>query len=251
MMKKIGILAILIFGLAILGIILFAKDFNVEISESRAQAAIDSKISKGVIRSRGIELVIRSAIIDFKSNDTAAVTVDFSAAGFGYAGDIEGDFATGLRYDAPQIFLENIVPVKMELAFDDKTENKIQDIKNVGSDFLRRQKKKMLSENAKGSLENILSRNETAVKDFAAESTYKFFETLPLYNLNEAGLQSSLVSMALKDVKFTENSAVITLSPVQALLKILTFIGTLLLVITYVFGAQILPLLMRRSDSDS
>lgn len=239
MLKKIWIATLILFGLAALGVFLFAKDIEVVLTESTVQAAVDKKIDAGPIRSRGIELTLNSAIIDFKANDTAEIKVDFMADGFGYSGNILGDFASGIRYIEPEIFLNNIVPMKVEVSTDSRTENKIQDVKNVATDFLKRKRQEMLSEDAKQSLDSIVGRNEEAIKDFAITATYNFFESLPLYNLKNAGIKGSLASLALKDVRFTDSSAIITLSPVQALIKILSFVGLLLLILWRVSGFYI------------
>jgi len=239
MLKKVSITTLILFGLATLGVFLFAKDVDFVLTESTVQAAIDKKIDAGPIRSRGIELTLNSAIIDFKANDTAEIKVDFMADGFGYSGNMLGDFASGIRYKEPEIFLNNIVPIKVEISTESGTGSKIQDVKNVATDFLKRQRQEMLSEDAKQSLDNIVGRNEEALKDFAITATYKFFETLPIYNLNNAGIKGSLASLALKDVRFTDSSAIITLSPVQALIKILSFVGLVLLILWYVSGFYI------------
>lgn len=239
MKRSIAIFICALFGLAIVWVLLFAKTIDVTISENQAQAAIDKKIDAGPVRSRGVELTVNSATIDFKANNTAEITVDFLADGYGYSGEVVGNFASGIRYDEPRVFLDNIVPLDIELTADSETSQKIQDVKNVATDFLTRQREQMLSEEAKESLDNIIGRNAENLNEIATSVTYKFFETLPIYNLNDAGIKGSLASLALKEVRFTESSAVITLSPAQALLKILSFIGSVLLVAWMVFGFYI------------
>jgi hypothetical protein len=58
---------------------------------------------------------------------------------------------------------------------------------------------------------------------------------LPIYDLNNAGVAGSLASLALKDVSFTEDSAVVTLSPRLFILKMLSFLATLLAVAGYLY----------------
>ena len=104
----------------------------------------------------------------------------------------------------------------------------------------------MLSEEAKQSLDNIIGRNTENLNEIATSVTYKFFETLPIYNLNDAGLKGSVASLALKEVRFNEDAAVITLSPAQAIIKILSFIGAILL-IAWTFLGFYIP---RRKNND-
>lgn len=217
----------------------FVETINVTVTESQAQAAIDRKMDAGPIQSRGVELTLNSAAIDFRANDTAEITVDFIADGYGYSGEVVGNFASGIRYDEPRVYLDNIVPLNIELSADSETTQKIQDVKNVATDFLTRQREQMLSEEAKESLDNIVGRNAENLNEIATSVAYKFFETLPIYNLNDAGIKGSLASLALKEVRFSEDAAIITLSPAQALLKILTFVGLVFLTAWMFFGFYI------------
>jgi len=241
MFKKISIFAAIVFGLLILGIFLFAKDFNVTLTEDEVQHAIDERIMVGPIRSLGIDITLKSASLDFRSNDTAAIDVNLDAEGFGYSGNLSGQFTSGLRYKEPELFLNNILPVNIEITTDTETEGKFQDIKNVTSDFLNRQRQEMLSDEAKTSLDSITERNEEKIKEVATSATRKFFEGIPIYDLKKAGLKGSLASLALKDVRFTEDAAIVTLSPVQALIKILSFC-VLIFFVFWIYIGRFLPL---------
>lgn len=228
-MKKIIVVVTAIFIAALVYVLMFVKDVDVEISEIMVQEAVAEQISDGPIRSRGVTLIIKSAEIDFKANNTASVNIDFDADGYGYSVGMVGSFSTGLRYDEPVIYLADLSPVGIEMKFDSETQGKLNDVKNVATDFLKRQRKQMLSEEAKQSLDNILGRNQDKLKDLVVTSTYKFFETLPIYNLNDAGLKGSIASLALKDVKFTEDAAIVTLSPSMAIIKILSFLFSIII----------------------
>ncbi len=222
-MKKFFIVILAIFVAAIAYVFLFVKDIDVKILETTVQDAVSKKILNGPIRSRGIKLTINTAKVDFQANNTASVNIDFSAEGYGYSGGMEGNFSTGLRYDEPIFYLANLAPVGIKMNLDSETQGKLKDVKNVATDFLKRQRNQMLTEEAKQSLDNILDRNQENIKNFAIASTYKFFETLPIYNLNDAGLKGSIASLALTDVRFTEDAAIVTLSPSLAIVKILSF----------------------------
>lgn len=249
MIKKIALSLLLLVALAIVAVFLFAKDVDILISEEQVQTAIDKKIAQGPVKSRGIFISLNSASVDFKSNNTAEIIVDFDVEGFGYSSNMAGTFSTGLRYKEPKVFLANIAPIDIKTSADMETEAKLQDVKNVASDFLKRQRKDMLSDEAKKSLDNIIGHNVVQVKDLAANATYAFFETLPIYDLREGGAAGSLASLALKDVRFDEQNAIVTLSPVQALIKILTFIALSILTLWSFFGFM-LPYRHRESLSE-
>ena len=240
-MKKIfPFAAIAIFIICIAGSVLFLKDFDVEISEADVQQAIQSELDRGPISSRGVTLTVNAAQVSFTQTEGARISVDLEAEGYGYAGTIKGDFASQIRYDAPKFYLANLTPITFETAFDTKTQEKIDDLSNIAKDFLKRQKDDMLTEKAKESLDRVVGDNKSKLQELGEEAVYRFFETTPIYDLKKAGLKGSAASLALKDVRFEPGKAVVTLSPLQAILKVLSFLGFLLLlslgVWFYIFG---------------
>ena len=234
-MKKIAITITSLLLILAVGGIFFAKEINVELTEEMVQRAIDSKIDEGTVNSRGVDIKLNAAKVDFRANNTASVNVDFEANGYGYAGSMHGDCSTGLRYKAPKIYLADLSATDMQTRFDDKTAGEIEDVKNVAKDFFKCKREEMLTEDAQESLDNIVGRNQEKLEELAVKATHVFFETIPIYDLNSAGLKGSLASLALKEVKFTEDSAVVTLSPSQAIFKILSVIlGALLFALIFI-----------------
>ena len=242
-MRKIGLILAVIFGALFVATFFFAKDFDVRISEASAQKLIDDSMTSDTVSSFGVKLDIKSATIDFKANNTASVNVDFKAEGFGYSGEAKGDFATGIDYREPKIYLANLAPVDIVLELDADTQGKVNDVKNVAKDFLQQQRNKMLSEEAKKSLDNIVGRNEDKVKDLAVAATYTFFENLPIYDLNDAGIKGSLAALALKKVEFTETEAIVTLSPSRVIVRVLSAILMFLAIMFYLSGGALLMLI--------
>lgn len=242
-MKKIGLILAVVFGGLFVATFFFAKDFDVRISEASAQQLIDDRMISDPISSLGVKLDIKSATIDFKANNTASVNVDFKAEGFGYSGEAKGDFATGIDYREPKIYLANLAPVDIALELDAESQGKVDDVKNVAKDFLQRQRSKMLSEEAKKSLDNIVGRNEDKIKELAVTATYKFFENLPIYDLNDAGIKGSLAALALKKVEFTETEAIVTLSPSRVIIRVLSAFFAFLAIMLYLSGGTLLLLI--------
>jgi len=254
-MKKIGLVLAVLFGALFVATFFFGKDFEVHISEASAQKMIDGSMTSDTMSSLGVKLDIESATIDFKANNTAAVDVKFMASGFGYSGEAQGEFATGIDYRQPKIYLANLAPVDMTLDLDKDSQGKVDDVTNVAKDFLQRQRDKMLSEDAKQSLDNIVGRNQEKIKELAVTATYKFFENLPIYDLTDAGLKGSIAAMALKEVRFTETEAIVTLSPSRVIVRVLTAIFTFLAIILYLSGGTLLflipNLLGTKKDNDT
>jgi len=250
--KKIIFSLLLCLGLLIAAVFLFAKDVDITLSEAEAQRLINEKIeSDNVIRYFGIDVKITRAIIDFKPDNRIALNTEFSTEGFGYSSNISGMFNSGLRYSEPKIYLKDITPVEYKVHYDDKTQDELNDIKNIASDFLKRKQSEMLSDDAKASLENVSNRTGEKLKEAVRSKTYAFFERLPLYNLNDAGVKASVVKLALKDIQFTEDTAILTLSSVQAMIKILMFVFTVMIVLIYIFQNAIVTFISRKSLNDS
>jgi hypothetical protein len=253
-MKKISLGLAVLFGVLFAATFFFAKDIDVRISEASAQKLIDESMISEPVSSFGVTLNIKSATIDFKANNTASVNVDFKASGFGYEGEANGSFGTGIDYRAPKIYLANLAPVDMTLNLDPVSKGKVDDVKNVAKDFLKRQRSQMLSEEAKQSLDNIVGRNQDKVKELAIVTTYKFFENLPIYDLNDAGVKGSIAALALKDVSFTETEAIVTLSPSRLIMRVVSAMLTFLAILLYLIGGgilQIIPVfLSSKKDTD-
>ena len=253
-MKKIGLILAVVFGALFIGTFFFGKDFDVRISEASAQDMVDERMISDPMSSLGVVLDIKSARIDFKADNTASVNVDFKASGFGYSGIAKGDFTTGIDYRQPKIYLARLAPVDMSLELDEDTQEEVNDVKNIAKDFLKRKRKDMISDEAKKSLDNIVGRKADLVKDLTEEATYAFFENLPIYDLNDAGLKGSIAAMALKKVEFTETEAIVTLSPSKFIARVVSAIFTFLAVMLFLFGGGILQLIPElitsKKDSD-
>ncbi|MCF6221022.1 MAG: hypothetical protein L3J65_07900 [Robiginitomaculum sp.] len=254
-MKKTGLILAIIFGVLFAATFFFAKDFDVRISEASAQELIDESMVSTPVSSLGVTLDIKSATIDFKENNTAVVNVEFKADGFGYSGEVKGDFGTGIDYREPKIYLANLAPASMTLNLDAESQGKVDDVKNVAKDFLKRQRDKMLSDEAKKSLDNIVGRNEDKVKELAVAATYKFFENMPIYDLNDAGMKGSIAALALKKVEFTETEAIVTLSPSRVIARVLSAFFAFLAIMMYLSGGTLLlfifELFGREKDRDT
>ena len=233
MLKKIllGLLAVLV--LCGIGIVLFAKDFEVKISEQTAQEAINAQIEAGPVKKLGVKIELKKAEIDFRSDNTMKISADFGTETLGYRHTVDGIFQSGISYRSPRIYLDNISPVKVDVESDEKTKEELGEIKSAARKFLQRQKDRVQTEDTKAALDKVIGKNDEAFQETIIKASYGFFEFVPIYNLNNAGYKGSLASLALKDVYFTDDHAVVTLSPVQALLKILALIGLTLLVFIY------------------
>ncbi|NNC37865.1 MAG: hypothetical protein EX271_03010 [Acidimicrobiales bacterium] len=232
-MKKILIGVGLLFAVACTFVLLFVEDVDVTISESTVQQSVNAQIEKGSVRSLGINLTLNSAIVDFKANNTAAINVDIDADGYGYAGKLRGDMATGIRYNQPRLYLADVQSTGLETVVEEDVASEFSEYRDVANNYIKREKEKLLAGKEQNALGRIVANSDKKAKDYAVNSAKVFFETVPIYNLNNAGLKGSVASLALKDVTFTEDSAVVTLSPRQAVIKILTYIAGMIAIVVY------------------
>lgn len=240
MLKKI-ILGVLVFlGLCVVGILLFAKDFEIKISEEMAQDAINAQIEAGPIGSFGVEVTLKKAKVDFLADNTMKISADMKTITLGYTHQVDGIFQSGISYRSPRLYLDNISPVKINIESDDETKSELDELKSSTRKFLQRQKDNLKSEQSKETLDKIIGANSDEFQKTITATTYALFEKIPVYNLNNAGYKGSLASLALKDVEFSEDYATVTLSPVTALLRVLAILGLILLVLTYFLGQFII-----------
>lgn len=242
MIKKIalGIVALTLCLMA--AVFLFAKDIEVTVSENEAQTSINDFLKSESQQSKKVRISPKYVSIDFKADNTAEIKSDLDIEGFGYAGEFDGKFATGVNYRQPRLYLDNLSIIDGGFNTDDETQSELNDLKKVAADILRRQRA-----NTSGEADN---RNTEIVEEFVVSATIVFFENVPIYDITRAEKAGVAASLALKDVRFTEDTAIITLSPVTALLRILGILGTIVLSILWVFKSVIIQWLLSRSSSD-
>ena len=250
MFKKILFVILALLLVAIAGVFLFAKDFTIQVTEATAQKAIDAQIAKGPIKSLGLEITLKQAKIDFRDDNTTSITTEFDANALGYHGQVIGDFQSGIRYSSPRIYLDNITPVEIDVQTDSETKSELSELKSATRKFLERQKDNAKNDEASKAIDSIIGKNSEEFQETIVKASYTVFENIPLYNLNNAGYKGSLASLALKDVVFSEDHATITLSPVQALIKILMTIGAILLAILIAGKGVILSLVLNKLSED-
>lgn len=239
-MKKLIVTILIGLTLISLAIFAFARDIELRLAQSDIQATINETIQSQTYESFGVTITVNRADIAFTVDNRITVDVDFGADGFQQVAQASGQLTTGLRYDAPRIYLDDIQPFDMDFSWGEASDAEVSDLKHVARDFLKRQRDAMRDDVARQALDRLVEQNRSRLEDATARVTRGFFQTIPIYDLNRAGTKGSLVSLALKDVRFEAETAVITLSPRQALLKILGVVGILALIIAF-FAMQFLP----------
>ena len=141
MLKKI-IAAIIAITLILMGAsFLFAKDIDIAVSESEAQAAIDEYFAANEPESMGVRLTPKNISIDFKANNTAQVKTDMLIEGHGYTGQFDGTFSTGVDYHVPRLYLDNLELVEGGFQTDETTQSDLQDLKKSVINMVERKRR--------------------------------------------------------------------------------------------------------------
>lgn len=252
MLKKIiiGLLGVVL--VLILGVFLFAKDIEIHVSEREAQTAIETYLSTAGDHKAGYIVVRPNHLsVDFKAGNKAEVSVDVDLKGLGYSGQFAGRFSSGIKYRNPRLYLNGIELLDGGFSTDEETQAELDDLKKVSADILRRQRANEHSQDTDAAVDNSREKNTEIVEKFAQEATRAFFEFIPIYNISGDSFVSKVASLALKDVRFTEDEAIITLSPVTALLRILTMMLMALLLFLYLFSRPLMKYSLAKLKNDN
>jgi len=96
----------------------------------------------------------------------------------------------------------------------------------------------------------IPTYNQDIIEGFARNASVYTLERIPIYDISSIQKGGLAASLALKDVKFTEDAAIVTLSPVTALLRILSGIGFASLFLAWCWMKMGFPLPKQRNPKD-
>lgn len=239
MIKKIslGLLAIIL--TLMVGVFLFAKDIEISVSEKEAQSKIDEYLKSSDQVHTQIRISPKFIILDFKDNNSAEVTTDSAIDGMGYEGRFVGKFSAGINYSRPKLYLSNLTLIEGGFSTDNDTESELKDLKKATLDIFRRQRDRIAKQNDKSLKEGSPEVSAELLESYVRAATQILFESIPIFDVSREGNAGWIASLALKEVRFTETAAIITLSPATALLRILGVLGVFLMIVTRYFGGSI------------
>lgn len=227
-------------------VFLFAKDISISVSEIEAQAAIDEFLASSDPQTMGVKISPTYVKVDFKGGNRAHIESEIALDGHGYRGKFDGTFSAGIDYRVPRLYLDELQLIDGGFLTDDQTETELSELKNAAINVLRRKRKSLSAEKANNTNSQT---SEDLMEEFIIKATKSLFETIPIYDLRRSGAVGTAASLALKDVRFTEDAAVITLSPVTALLRILAAIGFTCLLVAWFLGPTIVRIFLSRSTN--
>lgn len=225
-----AVLSVAILFLVAFGVVMYiSQPVNVRISEFQAQEMLDSQIGTPVSGRLGVTVTAKELHIDFRNDDRLALDAELILRGFGQEGRASGTIRSGIRYDSPYIYLRDMNTADLRVDLDTNTDRRLSDLATVIGDRLRREREAIKDEAAGEAFDRLVRDGAVALAGM-----------VPIYDLRDAGIKGSVAALALDGVRFEEEAVILTLSSRAALLRILTFLGLIALLVTYVV-AQILP----------
>ena len=225
MTKSFRIAALTLVSIAGAGLIaaaIFAPDITVTIPETKVAEVIETQVPME-IKKNGVDAVINEASVDFLDTNKLRISAEFTADGYGVAGDGNLVASSGLTYRGGNFYLSDIKVE--EIAFDPNKESAetISDATSVTKTLFNAARDKFLvGEDGDAGPANRLT--EKALKWVKVEAMTKLnteLTKIPVYSLNDKGMKMNMAKAALKDIRFTEATAEVTLSPSKVALLIL------------------------------
>lgn len=230
MFKNITLLVVTIFLILIGTVFLFAKDIEISVPEVEAQATINESLLGDTQGKNGIFASSKKIIIDFKSDNLAQISGSFDLSGYGYSGEFDGSFSTGINYRPPSLYLNDLSLVSGGFSATDTVQSELNDMKKVAIDILHRQRQRIKVDKSGVPLNTSEEKSAEIINELVVSAMKKVFESIPIYNVSQEGLGGLAASFALKEVRFTEENAIVTLSPVTALLRLLSILCSICLI---------------------
>lgn len=230
MFKKIGLIitaATLIFMAAVF---VFAKDIQVRVSEQDAQRAIDRFTASNPSERLGFYVTPQDISIDFRDDGKAYVKGHMALDGHGYSGEFQGTFSTGIHYNRPRLYLEDLSLVQGGFKADEATVSELNVLKEATINLVERKRK---SDEAPDLMNKPGQTSENFVDEMTVAATKSVIQSIPIYDLKQAEKIGFAASLALKNVTFEKDVAILTFSPKTALLRILATLGLFFLTLAW------------------
>lgn len=216
-------------GLAFAGLsgyAMFGPDIEIEISEAQARQKFQEALPISYSHSKA-EALVEKADFDFQGDGRVRVTAEVDVQGYGFSGVALADAASGLRYAGGNFYLTDVSLDNVAFRLDGESQQRASDVRAVATSIWNMAKEKAV-EHMPESGEAIERLKGEAVAGLSAktrEMVDEALRTTPVYSLNGKGLKESFAVMALEDVRFTANSAIVTLDPGRALGKVLVLVA--------------------------
>lgn len=230
MFRKIAMALAGLAALAVLGILIFGPRVSISIPETQAQAELAAMLPM-TIEKNGVNVVLRSAELDFRADNRVRITADLDIAGYGLSGAGRADATSGLRYEGGNFYLSEISVSDMDITPDAPSSSRIKDATTAFSGLLDRARDAVAADRpeAAPAFDRLRAEAAERLAPRAREAVDQILTQVPVYSLNGKDLAHSAAALALEDISFGEDQVTATLNPQRLILKVLGGIALLIL----------------------
>ena len=212
----------------------FIPDIEVTIPEKTVSNAIDDRIPANYGSDTGLRIQVKSADVDFLGDGDAGsvkLASEVKLSGYGLAGSGSAKTTTSVRYEYGTFYLSDLALDDFEVTPSLGTRLKLRAWKKALKVLLDDVAEEIRTTEGDAALAEFTEHRRT-FGPFGLKALDEKLGTVPVYRLKGGPAQYAIL-LVLKDIRFTADEAIATLSPAQAILTIstgliLTLIGVLL-----------------------
>ena len=146
------------------------------------------------------------------------------------------DATSGLRYEGGAFYLADLGVGDIEVDIDQKSASRLSDIRSAADGLFKSLQARVedASPGAGSALEALRGQAESRFGPAASNAIEEALATIPVYDLHGKDLRHDLAALALEDVSFSSEEALVRLSPGTLVLRLL--LGALALVLALLGG---------------
>jgi len=224
-----------------LAALLYSPSITIDIPEAKVRSEVATRLPM-TIEKNGVNVLVRSATIDFLESDAIHIVAEADIAGYGLSGAARADVTSGLRYESGAFYLAELDLGDIEISLDQARKSNLGSARDVAGGILGalRERAEALSPGAGAVLEDVEAATRARVEPAAREALDRALASIPVYDLKGRDLKHDLAALAVEDVNFTAQAAQVRLDPGTLVLRLLLAAAALVLA----FGASLGWMLM-------
>lgn len=245
-------LAILV-SFALTAVFLFEPEIDVEIAEEGVQTRIAEQLPKTLERVL-LTVTIVDLSVDFLATDKAHVTGKFHLAGLGFEGLADVDAVSGVEFRDGAFYLADMTLDDVGFTPTPATREAVEDNRSIARGILDKLGRDIEREEdgSEAALKRAEKRIATRAREAIRDHGHHIIASIPIYDLDDRGSLVRLAGLAVTSSRFTDTSAILSLSPSRFLTKVLAVLCALAIIVAFVlFQLGLLPSLRRSSKPGS
>lgn len=223
------------FGLG--GYAMFGPDIEVVVSEDLARQKFQASLPIAYSGDHA-EALVRAATIDLQGGNRLRVTADVNISGYGFSGVASGEARSAFRYEGGNFYLVGVSLDQADFMMDDVSSPRAPGVRSAAKGIwgMMGEPGPEAAPDAPGATDLVTGDAVGGINGKARNVLEDALRTTPVYSMKGKGLTEAFAALAVKDVSFTADAAILTLDPGKAILRILAFLalgGALLLSVIF------------------